>query len=274
MVCQVLDVAVILIRQNITTLLILLAANCFGQAKKVVGSFNNGIALPAIVVTFHADSTFEYTSMEHPTFYRWEYFSEKGKWSVSGDTIILNPQLDIKPFVEYELQEQNASNDTAVTMTFNHIKRYFDANGNVIKADTLQIKQLDYAFNELKKKKLTRVAEHPTTRCAFAGYIPKEIITPHRRISVPRPAEKLRSIFIGCYELQGTKEMIIRNPDAGYFTLNIYSNYYQDGQMRQRKFLIKNENNLYTAQKANGAFVKDNIWGGTGPKLKRKKGGG
>jgi hypothetical protein len=63
-------------RHSIIIISVLLATNCFGQ-KKVVGTFNNGIAMPKLVVTFNADSTFEYTSTEHPTFYRWEDFSEK-----------------------------------------------------------------------------------------------------------------------------------------------------------------------------------------------------
>jgi hypothetical protein len=158
-------------------------------------------------------------------------------------------------------------------LTFNHIKRYFDDKGNLTKTDTVQIDRLDYAFNELKKKKLTRVAEHRTTKCAFAGYIPKETITTSRTISIPRPTEKLTSIYIGCYELQGTKEFIIKNPNSNYFVLNVYSNYYQGGQIRQRKFLIKNENVLYTTQKANGEFVKNNLEIGTDTKLKREKGG-
>jgi hypothetical protein len=246
---------------------------CFGQTKKVVGTFGNGIAMPKLVVTFNADSTFEYASTEHPTFYRWEGFSEKGKWKVSADTIILNPQLATKPFVQSEFQEQEISGDTGFVLTFNHIKRYFDNNENLIKTDTAQIDRLDYAFNELKKKKLTRVAEHRTTRCAFAGYIPKEIITTSQTISVPKPTHELKSIFIGCYELQGTKEFIIKNPNSNHLTLNVYSNYYQDGQIRQMKFLIKNENVLYTRQKPNGEFAKDNIWIGPDTKLKRQKGG-
>ncbi len=54
-------------------------------------------------------------------------------------------------------------------------------------------------------------------------------------------------------------------------TLNVYSNYCQDGQLRQKKILVKNENVLYTTQKADGAFVKDKFWMETGAKLKRKK---
>ncbi|RZL43998.1 MAG: hypothetical protein EOP00_21850, partial [Pedobacter sp.] len=134
--------------------------------------------MPEIQVTFNADSTFEYVTKEqHPTFNRWEDFSEKGKWTLSGDTIVLNPNLKKKIFVESDFSEQENIGDTTILITFNHIKRYFDVNGKLIRADTFQMDRLDYSFNELKKKKITRVAKHSTTRCAFAGYIPKELIT-------------------------------------------------------------------------------------------------
>jgi hypothetical protein len=246
---------------------------CYGQTKNIAGTFSNRIAWPKFTVTFNPDSTFEYVSAEHPTFSNWEDFSEKGRWTVSADTIILNSQLATKPFVESGFIEEEIKGDTAFLLTFNHIKRYFDNNGSLTKADTVQIDRLDYAFNELKRKKLTRVAERPTARCAFAGYIPKEIITTSRTISISKPAEELKSIFIGCYELQGTKEFIIKSPNSNHLTLNIYSNYYQDGQIRQMKFLKKNKNVLYTKQKPNGEFEKDKILNVTTSKIKRQKGG-
>ncbi len=244
----------------------------FGQVQKVAGTYSN--VMPRIQVTFNADSTFEYVTKEqHPTFFRWEEFSEKGKWTVSGDTIILNPDLTKKLFVESDFKEQQNLGDTNYLLTFNHIKRYFDANGKTIRTDTFQIERLDYSFNGLRKKKITRVAPHLTTRCAFAGYIPKEIITSSRTISVQRPTGNIKSIFIGCYELQGTKEFIITNPNSNHLIFTVYSNYYQDGQIRQMKLLRKNEKVLYTRQKENGEFEKDNIWIGTDAKLTRQKGG-
>ena len=46
-----------------------------------------------------------------------------------------------------------------------------------------------------------------------------------------------------------------------------------DGQIRQMKFLIKNDKVLYTRQKENGDFEKDNFWSDTDAKLKRQTGG-
>ena len=258
-------------RRLIIYILPLFSTVRYGQTKDVIGTFSNGLAVTKFIVTFNPDSTFEYVSTEHPTFHRWEDFSEKGKWTVSDDTIILNPQLSLTQFVQSDFQEQEIKGDTTLFLSFNHIKRYFDSNGNLLRSDTVQIDRLDYSFNELKKKKLTRVAKHRTIRCTFAGYIPKEIITADRTISVAKPTEELKSIFTGCYELQGTKEYVIKNRNSNHFTLNVYSNYYQDGQIRQMKFLVKNENVLYTKQNPNGKFVKDNMWIETEAKLKRQK---
>lgn len=245
-------------RHILTCIFIFSLITCFGQRQNIIGTYSNGITVPKLIITFNPDSTFTYSSTEHPTFYRWEEFSEKGKWTVSADTIILNPQLDNKPYVEFHFQEQKIENDTAIFLTFNHIKRYFASNGNLVRADTVQVDRLDYAFNEFKKKKLTRVAIHHTTRCAFAGYIPPEIITTNRTIAVQKPHKQLKSIFIGCYELQGTKEFQIKDPTSNYLSLNIYSNYYLDEQIRQKKLLIKNENLLYSRQNLNGKFDKGN----------------
>ncbi len=99
----------------------------------------------------------------------------------------------------------------------------------------MQARRFDYSLNEFKKKKLNRVAVGPTTKCAFAGYVPPETITSDRIIKIVRPIEKLESIFIGCYEMQGTKEFKIKKPNSNQLTLNIFSNYYQDGQLRQKK---------------------------------------
>jgi len=82
----------------------------------------------------------------------------------------------------------------------------------------------------------------------------------------------IKSIFIGCYELQGTKEFIIQNSNSNHLTLNVYSNYYEDGQIRQMKLLIKIKY-LYTKQKANNEFEKDNFWSNTDSKLKKQKTG-
>jgi len=259
-------------RRIITFISFFCVTICFGQTRNIIGTYSNVIAVPKLIVKFNSDSTFEYTSTAHPTSFRWEDFSEKGNWTIISDTLILNPQLESKPFLESDFHEQEIKGDPALLLTFNHIKRYFDTDGNLTKADTVQIDRLDYAFNELKKKRLTRVVERRTTRCAFAGCIPPEIITANKTISISKPSEKLKSIFIGCYELQGTKEFKIKNPNSNHLTLNIYSNYYQDGQIRQTKLLIKNENVLYSRQKPNGKFDKGN-WTGMGTTLKKEKSG-
>lgn len=234
---------------------------------------NFGGLLVGTRITFHPDSTFDYfTDQDHPVFSRWENLSERGRWTLSGDTVILNSHLQKKPAVEAELLESSSSDDTTLRLTFHHIKRYYDREGNLTKADTLQIDRLDFAFNEWKKKRLRRVTPHRTVRCAFAGYIPPEIITSDNTITMRRPEEGLRSIFIGCYELQGVKEYLIKNPLTDHLTFHVYSNYYEDGQIRQLKFLLYKNKALYTRQKPNGRFYKDDL-PGRGSTLKKQRGG-
>lgn len=248
-------------------------AFCQQQERNIIGVFSTDGFMTSTSIKFNADSTFEYkTSGQHPVFFRWEQFYEKGRWALSGDTILLNPQLPKRIFVQSDLFEEQTGSDTTLILTFNHVKRLFDSAGKFISADTIQIDRLDFAFNEWKKKNITRVAPDRTARCTFAGYIPKEVITGERTISGKRPPETLRSIFIGCYELQGTKEFLIKDPKSNHFTFNVYSNYYQDGMIRQRQFLIKNNNVIYTHQNKDGRFNKDNIWsGGAYDRLSRVK---
>ncbi len=259
-------------KQSIFFLIAFNSVAAFSQSPHIAGTFTN---IPdGVQVTFNNDSTFQYVAdMISPIFYRWEKLSEKGRWIIKGDTIILNPGLTKKIYVESDFKEEKIEGDTNLSITFNHIKRYFDADGNIVSTDTLQIERLDYAFNEKTKKNLVRVSPHKMVRCTFAGYIPKEIITTDRTISVHKPAATINNIFIGCYELQGTKQFVVKDPGSNHFTLNVYSNYYLDGQIRQMKFLIRNENVLYTKQKGNGEFEKDNTWTNTDTKLKKQKNG-
>ena len=251
---------------------LLIANLAFAQDKKVIGTF--GSIVPRAQITLNPDFTFSYlTNEQHPTFYRWESFSETGKYTLSGDTLILNPTLPKKPYVETEFIQEEQSANNQVLLTFNHIKRYYDRQGNMVNADTFRIERLDYSFNKLKKKNLRRVTPYPTTRCIFASYIPKETITANHTITVPRPNQDLKSIYIGCFELQGTKEFKISNPAANRFTLNVFSNYYEDGQIRQTKFLVKSNNVILTRRKENGQFYKNEYSAGTGNTFKRLKNG-
>ncbi len=245
-------------RHIILLTLIFFTSVCLGQTPKIIGAYSAKFCITDFRIVFNADSTFIYTSDLHPNFYRLEKFVEKGQWTLSSDTIILNPQLSSKPFIETDFQEAKAENDSLLYLTINHIIRQFAKNGNIISIDTLQVGRLDYSFNEFKKKKMNRVAERPTINCAFEGHIPPETITSERTIEIVRPLEKLESVFIGCYEMQGTKEFKIKNPNSNHLTLNIFSNYYLDGQLRQKKILIKNEKILYTKQKHNGKFDRGN----------------
>lgn len=222
-------------RHVTTYTFILFTSVCLGQTPKIIGAYSAKFSISDFRIVFNADSTFLYTSDQHPTFFRWEKFVEKGQWTLSSDTIILNPQLSRKQFIETDFQEAKADNDSLLYLTINHIIRQFDKNGHVISIDTLQVGRFDYSFNEFKKKKLNRVAERPTTKCAFEGHIPPETITSYRTIKIVRPLEKLESVFLGCYEMQGTKEFKIKNPNSNHLILNIFSNYYQDGQLRQKK---------------------------------------
>jgi hypothetical protein len=108
---------------------------CVAQDRKVAGTYstsNFGGILVGTRVTLHSDSTFNYfTDQDHPVFFRWESLSEWGRWTLSGDTVILNPQLEKKPAVEAQFIESGNSGDTMLRLTFHHIKRYYDREGHL-----------------------------------------------------------------------------------------------------------------------------------------------
>jgi hypothetical protein len=229
-------------------------------------------------VTFNSDSTFQYLAHGYPVFYYGRFgenFSEKGKWTMVGDTIILNPRLEKKTFIETEVLEQESPGDTGLTLTFNHINRYFDSGGNIVRTDTAQIQQLDYAFNDFRKKHRRRVASSRSSRCTFAGYIPKETITSERTIVVEKPKEPVRIVYFGCYEQLGTKPFTIKTAAPSRLTFNVYSNYYQDGVFRQVRWLTKADGSLlYLKQRSNGRFRRGLHWAGPQDNiLKRQKEG-
>ncbi|MBN9384181.1 MAG: hypothetical protein J0H74_25745 [Chitinophagaceae bacterium] len=265
-------------RPLLTITATLLSILVFAQDRSIIGTYKDFKGLldqHQISVTFNQDSTFQYWAKEHPVFYYdhfGETFSENGKWTMIGDTIVLNPQLEKRTFVESEVLEQENPADTGLTLTFNHINRWIDPGGNVVRTDTVQIWRLDYAFNERKKKNTRRVSPHRTVRCTFAGYIPKEIITQDRTIVVEKPREPIRSIYVGCYEQQGTKAFPIRNPASTRLTFNVYSNHYQDGLFRHVKWLAKSDGSLlYLKQKSNGKFRKGLHWSGPQDNILKKQ---
>jgi len=91
---------------------------CFGQTRNIIGTYSNVVAVPKLIVKFNSDSTFESTA--HPTFFRWEDFSEKGNWTIISDTLILNPQLESKPFVESDFHEQEMKGDQEQIVELNY----------------------------------------------------------------------------------------------------------------------------------------------------------
>ena len=134
-------------RYCIMLLNLIVSASSSAQSKDISGTYSGLFAGTAI--TFNTDSTFAYnTRGYHPNFSRFENFFETGRWTLQGDTITLNPQLAKKSFVESSFAEEQQAGTEGILLTFNHIKRHYDAAGNIFKTDTLQISQLDYAFNE------------------------------------------------------------------------------------------------------------------------------
>lgn len=234
----------------------------FAQGRSIAGVFAAGSETCKLIL--YDDSSFNYSASEYPMFYRFEKFEEHGRWTRLGDTVVLNPQLGLKPFVESEMKEEKVKNDSVV-LTFHHIKRFIGADGNVVREDTEHISRLDFSFNNQEKKSRRRVAENRTVRCTFAGYIPAEIITEQTSIALAKPVDRIDCIYFGCWELQGMKKFVVADPASNHYIFNVYSNYYLDGQLRQAKFLIKNEDVLYSKRNAKGGFLKDNAWSGKAP---------
>jgi len=254
--------------RSILVCLAIVASNgLYSQQRQISGTYYN--AWSGVEISFLEDQSFVYKSnFDNPIFYRYEPIVESGHFAISGDTLILNPGLNPKPFVETTFSQSGIAGDS-VTLTCNHIRRYFDVEGKLVRADTSQLVMLDFAINEWKKSTRRRVAPRRQVRCTFAGFIPKEIITSDRSITIARPAEGIHRIFIGCYEMQGTKEFSVNDVGANEFTLDIFSNYYEDGQIRQMKLLIKNDKYIYTHQREDGSFERDSVWDNTEKKLKK-----
>jgi hypothetical protein len=246
-----------LMKQFILLLTALSATVCMAQPKNVAGTYSCQIPGPfEDKLTLCPDSTFQYSSKHHPHLYTWEwgyYFYENGQWTISGDTIILNPQLTPTIAVQTDFQEEEIPGDTALTLTFTLVKRYFDDHEDLIQSDTEQISEVDFAFNK-KNHKTTTAVTYYEGKSRFAA---NTINTKSRTIVVPRPDEPLTSIYIFCFETnEGVKQFMIRNPQSTHLIYTVFYNFYKH-ELRQKKLLIKNENALFTKQKPNGKFYKE-----------------
>lgn len=231
----------------------------FGQNKSPIGDFEN----IKFEIKFNSDSTFVYKSknFEDPigNFYD-DYYTEDGQWISKGDTIILNPNLEKKNYGYYEFLEAEKENKQKVYFKFNIIRKNFGEDDNLVSIDTLQIKQLDFAINSNDKKNRSRITQHPTTRCFFAGFIPKELITNERSFEFKKSENFINKIYIGSYEMKKTEEFTIKNTNSNSFVLNIYQNIYKNSMIRNKKYLMLNKNIILIEQKENGKFKKDGLY--------------
>jgi hypothetical protein len=256
-------------RSFLCCLALFTSCGLLAQQRQIKGTYASTIS--GVELNISSNSSFTYESkFDNPNFYRFEPIAESGRYSISGDTLILNPELQPKPFVETYFKENRTSNDS-LRLTFNHIRRYFDREGKVVREDTSQAMMLDFAINEWKRTTRRRVSSMRQVRCTFAGFIPQEIITSSRSINIARPAGGIQKVFIGCFEMQGTHEFAVTDAQANDFTLDMYSNYYEDGQIRQMKMLIKNDNCIYSHQRKDGSFEKNTVWNNTDAILKKQK---
>lgn len=227
---------------------------CVAQTKSITGYYGNrGYYQLGVSIQFKEDSTFIFTSGVHPIFYTdLDIFREEGKWSISGDTVILNPQASPETNTDIDLQEEEVAGDECITVTFKHVKRYFDSTGKLYLSDTVHIDDLAFALNG---RRITRVATHcPHRNIPFRIHLTKEMLTKDDTVAVSRPKKELNCIYIGCYEAQQTNRFLIRNPKSTRFSYTVYSNYHRMPTLRQQKLLIKNNKTLCFKQPLNGSL--------------------
>ncbi|HCC94727.1 MAG TPA: hypothetical protein DEQ26_10445 [Flavobacteriaceae bacterium] len=231
----------------------------FGQNKNPVGEFENN----QFKIKFNDDNTFNYTSkyFQDPIGNNFQdKYIESGKWILRGDTIILNQDLTERSYGHYDLIEDEIGEKGKVYFRFNLIKTKYNENDEILSIDTLQIEKLDLAINNNDKKNRLRISNYPTTRCAFAGYIPKELITDKRVFEFEKKDNLIHKIYIGSYELKKTEEFIIKNPNSNSFVLNVYQNIYENAMIRNKKYLMLNKNTILIEQKPNGKYKKDGMY--------------
>jgi hypothetical protein len=108
---------------------LLAATACVAQPKNIAGIYSNTVpGLDCeVTITLREDSTFDYFATIHPVFETLGRYYEYGKWTIAGDTLILNPQLTPKLATQTAFQEEENTSDTGLTLTFNLVTRYFDS---------------------------------------------------------------------------------------------------------------------------------------------------
>jgi hypothetical protein len=141
----------------------------------------------------------------------------------SGTPVLVNPVFEQpEKAIGSRVLENRLPADSIVQITFLQVNRYWHTNGNLIKTDTMGIPLIDFSLNTNNRKNRIRVTKRATTRCAFAGYIPEEIITDSRTVTVKKTGP-LENIYIGCYALNGIKKYTIHDPASNRLTFIVYS---------------------------------------------------
>ena len=140
---------------------------------RVAGTYNDALAtIYATQLTLRPNGTFVIETVDETFPYTFEQFTNKGEYSVSGDSIILNPGVTL-PATTVELQHRESGADTLRVNIDYTLATY--TGSELTFTDAFQPQMLSVYINE--KKNFTHIVKEELRQvCLFAPKVRRQVV--------------------------------------------------------------------------------------------------
>jgi len=198
------------------------------------GTYSDGITN----LVLQADSTFSLKTRDDVFPYSLKSYESSGRWTATGNTIVLNPHKS-KRMPQVTLSEKQVAGDDSIRVKINYQAETYDnevlQSSEPVKAQlmTLYLNKPGHYYN-LVHQRIRRV-------CAFSPRVKRQTMLDSSN-SLTFSAEKITRLGIYTYGFDHPVELVPANPAANYFEITIVQPLDKDRLPRSKQVVIRKKN--------------------------------
>mgnify|MGYP000920873779 CR=1 FL=1 len=227
--------------------IILLGFFCFSlifsvSAQKIPKSIFGTYGKYSTRLTLNPDSTFELIGTDLVFPYTFEIDTNKGEWTVHGDTVTLNPHLE-KRFPRITVLEKSIlkNNDSISVKTSYYLENY--EKNNIAGRSPFNFELLSIYIN--KRKNYRNIVHVPQYRhCMFSPSIKKQIVIDSTR-TFNFPRQEVLKLGVYSYGFEKPIEIDINNRHANHFEITVIQPVDKERMPRSKKVIVKGKKAYY-----------------------------
>lgn len=193
-------------------------------------------------LTLNRDSTFELIGTDLVFPYTFEIDTNKGEWTVQGDTVILNPQLG-KRFPRITVLEKSTKkNNDSISVTISYYLETYEKN-KIANRSPFNFELLSIYIN--KRKNYRNIVHVPKyRRCMFSSSIKRQIVIDSTK-TFNFPRQEVFKLGIYSYGFEKPIEIDINNRHANHFEITVIQPVDKERMPRSKKVIIKGKKAYY-----------------------------